>query len=241
MPLRLRKQFQNILNLRGKNRRSDGTSQNAHSCAIHGFLRCREALRLFLEHRPSPNITGIRRRFRAVWIVQIENRSLRKRIRRAKARWMIGIAFNFRRAPFVAFHENADRIGTEGHHRRILLRLAQNQSIGLFDIWNDVLFGSSAATSHSGQRHRSSHQLQEVAAVNGFIPFGGSARKFTMQQILKVRIAGKFFNRTPVLLARAAFRLGVGRGQIQRIFAHFALSRGRRVIVRVFRVCTYKP
>ena len=154
---------------------------------------------------------------------------------------MIGIALNFRRAPFVAFHENADRIGTEGHHRRILLRLAQNQSVGLSYIWNDVLFGSSAATGHSGQRHRSSHQLQEVAAVNRFIPFGGSAGKFTVQQILKMRIAGELFDRTPVLLARAAFRLCVGCGQVQRIFAHFALFRGWRVIVRVFRLCTYKP
>ena len=107
---------------------------------------------------------------------------------------MIRIAFNLRRAPFVAFNKNSHRVGAERHHRRVLLRLAENQSVRLLYIGNDVLFGSPSASGHSGQRHRSSHQFQEVAAINGFIPFGGSAGKFTVQKILKMRIAGKFFN-----------------------------------------------
>src|SRR2546430_11788665 len=40
-------------------------------------------------------------------------------VRRAKARRMVGVAFDFRWAPFVAFHQQADGIGTKRHRRGI--------------------------------------------------------------------------------------------------------------------------
>ena len=95
---------------------------------------------------------------------------------------MIRVAFDFRWAPFVAFHQQADGIGAKRHRRGIKLRLAESHPIGLLDVRYDNLFRSAAATGKTGKRQRSRHQLQEIAAVDGVVPFRRRlAGKFTMQ------------------------------------------------------------
>src|SRR5262249_59705320 len=69
VPLCLWEKLQYRLNLSGKRRRRNRPRQNPHSHAIHGFLRSRQALRFFLESRPSANVTGKSRWFLPVRIV----------------------------------------------------------------------------------------------------------------------------------------------------------------------------
>src|SRR5438552_15095477 len=106
---------------------------------------------------------------------------------------MIRVAFDFRWASFVAFHQQADGIGTKRHRRGIKLRLAEGHSIGLLHIRYDDLLRRPPATGKTGKRQRSRHQLQEIAAVDGVVPSRRRLEgKCTMQYCLELRITGEF-------------------------------------------------
>ncbi len=145
MPFGFREKRQERLNLRGKRRRSDNAGQDAETRAARGSRRCRNGLRTFHKQRPGLDFPELGDRLRAIRIVKIQDRSLREHVRRAKARRVIGIAFDLRRSPFVAFHKQTNRIRAKRHRRGIELRLAESQSVGLLDVRHDVLFWSPAA------------------------------------------------------------------------------------------------
>ncbi len=97
VPFRLRIERQNRLNLRRKGRRSDDSRENAESFASGGPERYRQRLRRVQELRPGLDLPGFGDGLRAIGIVQIQDGSLRKCVRRAQTRRMVGIALDLRR------------------------------------------------------------------------------------------------------------------------------------------------
>src|SRR6267378_2230160 len=142
VPFGFRKKGQQRLNLSGKRRRSDNSGQDAETRAVRAFHLRRECLRAFHKQRPRLDFPKFRDRLRAIRIVKIQDRCLRKHVCRTKAGWMVGIAFDFGWSPLVAFHEQADRVRSKRHGRGIKLRLAESQSIGLLDVRHNILLWS---------------------------------------------------------------------------------------------------
>jgi len=190
-------------------------------------------LRALHKQRPRLDFAVLRHRLRAIRVVEIQYRSLRKDVRRAKAGRMIGVPFDFRRAPLVAFHEQPDGVCTKRHRRGIKLRLAESQSIGLLDVRHDVLFRRAAAAGEARESKRCRHQLQEIAPVDAVVPFRrGLAGEFAVKQLCKLRIARKLLERPPVLLARFRLELGADSSQIHRAFVQLHIC-GRIVVLAV--------
>ena len=145
---------------------------------------------------------------------------------------MIRVAFDFRRATFMAFHEQADGIRTKRHGRGIKLWLAGDQSIGLLDVRYDVLFRCATAAGEACKRQRCRHQLQEIAPVDGVIPLRRRLSwKFAMQQLFKLRITGELLERAPILLAGFRLQPCTHRGQIQRAFIQLCIFTRPSMIV----------
>ena len=107
---------------------------------------------------------------------------------------MVGVPFNFGRAPLMTLDEQTHGIGSKRHGRRIKPGLSLNQAIRLLDVGNDILFRRATASGQTSQRQRGSHELQEIAAVHRIVPFRGRlAGKFAVEQVFKARIARQFF------------------------------------------------
>ena len=157
VPLCLRIHRKQLLHLRVQRGGSHRAGQNAESRAIGGFRIGRKTLRGIEKRGPGINFAGMLHRLRAVWIVQIQDRSLHQRAGGTHAGGMIGIAFEFRGPPFMAFHQNANRRGAKRHGSGIKIRPAQNEAIGLFHIRNDVIDVWTSAARKSRQRQRRAH------------------------------------------------------------------------------------
>ena len=171
MPFGLGKKRQKRLNLRGERWRSNNSGQDAEARSIVGLhLRC-ECLRAFHKQRPRLDFAKFGHRLRAIRIVKIQDRSLREHIRGPKARRMIGVAFDLGRTTFVAFHQQTDRVCAKRHRRGIELWLPEGHPIGLLDVRHDVLLRSAAAPGKARKCQRCRHQLQEIAPVDGVVPF----------------------------------------------------------------------
>ena len=80
-------------------------------------------------------------------------------------------------------------------------------------------FVGAAASRQACQRQRRTHQLQEIAAVDGIIPFRSLARKFAVQQSLKMRIIRQLFQRAPILFAGFFLQFFADSGEVQLVFA----------------------
>ncbi len=159
---------------------------------------------------------------------------------------MIGIAGNVGRPAFVAFHQQPVGVRPEGHHRRKKQRLAQDHAVRLLHVRHDIRLHVRFAPGKPRERQRRRHQLQEIAPVDGFIPFRSLPRKFAMQQLLEVRIFRQLFQGAPILLAALGLQLGPHGRQIQRpiggrqifglVFVRVRVMRMRAVRVRAVRV-----
>src|SRR5262245_13041929 len=166
MPFRLRIERENRLQLRSQRRRIDDSRENAEALAARGAKRCGLRLRGVQKLRPSLNLSGLRDRLCAIGIVKIQDGSLREHVGRAEARRMVGIPFDFRQPSFIALDQQADRVRPKRHRHSIKLWLAEDHSIRLLDVRNDVLLGGLPASRKPGKRERRSHELQKVASVD---------------------------------------------------------------------------
>ena len=140
---------------------------------------------------------------------------------------MIGIPSDIGGPAFVAFHQYADGVRAERHGGGVKLRLAQNQPVRLFHIRNNVVFRGFAAARQTRKRQRSGHQLQEIAAIDGIIPFRSLTRKFAMEQLFKLRVFRELFQRPPILFAGFVRQLRAHRRQIQRLVLKRCCPRSR--------------
>src|SRR5215472_1121955 len=158
MPFRQGIKGQNILQIRGERGRVDDSREDAEPLASRGPQRARERLRRVQELRPGLNLAGFGYRLRAIGIVKVQDGSLRKRIRSAKARRMVGIPFDLGWSPFMTLHEQANGVGAERHGGRIELRLTGSYTIGLLDVRNDILFRRTSAAGKARERQGRGHQ-----------------------------------------------------------------------------------
>src|SRR5262249_57153184 len=104
MPLRLRVSLQKRLQLVVEGWRGDCLGKNANPGTLQSFLNIQRAADCVKKLAPGAHITHEANGLRAVWVIQIKNGSLSKRIRPAQARrvqrisfdlgWPIGMAFD---------------------------------------------------------------------------------------------------------------------------------------------------
>lgn len=132
---------------------------------------------------------------------------------------MIGIAFDFGGTSFVAFHEDANRIGAKRHGGGIEIWFTKHHAVRLLHIRHDVRFIGAAAARQACKRQRCTHQLQEIAAIDGIIPFRSLARKFAVEQILEMGVIRKLFQCAPVLFAGFVLQFFADSGEVQGVFA----------------------
>src|SRR3989442_2021859 len=212
VPFCLRIKRQNRLNLRRESRRSDDSGENAECFARGGPERYRQRLRRVQKLRPGLDLPSFGDGLRAVGIVKVQDGSLRERVRRAQTRGMVGIALDLRRPPFMAFHQQTNRVSPKWHGGSIKPRLAQDNAVRLLDLGDDVLFRRPPATTKTLKSQRRSHQLQEIAPVYRFVPLRRRlTREFFVEQFLKVRIVRKLFKAAPILLPGFRLQLGAHR------------------------------
>ncbi len=90
---------------------------------------------------------------RAVWIVQVKQRSLRKGIGTAAVIRMLGVAVDLDGPELVALYQQRHAAGAERMRRGKIHRLAKHQILWLPDVRIDRFFRLLGATRHSRQRH----------------------------------------------------------------------------------------
>ena len=138
-PLRLRILRQKTAYLRGQGRRRNRFRQNPDAGALTGFLHLERILECGRERAEGTDVAEIGDVARPVRIVEAENRGLREQIRRAAARWMIGVAFDLRRAALMAFDEQPDAGAVHRHRGREEQRFARDFFLGLAHVGHDLL------------------------------------------------------------------------------------------------------
>jgi len=138
---------------------------------------------------------------------------------------MVGIAFDFRRTAFVAFHQQADRVRAKRHGRGIKLRLAESQSIGLLNVRHNILLWRAPTAGKGPQKPatRPSTSGNRAGRRRRPIPKAPAA-EIRGATILQIGITGEFLERSPVLLSGFRLELGAHRGQIHGVFVQLRLS-----------------
>ena len=112
---------------------------------------------------------------------------------------MIGIALDLRRPSHMTLDKNAGGRSPERHRAGEEERLAGDEILRLIDVGDD-LFRRPIARRHAGQRHRSAHQLHEVAAIHPPLQRQRLLRKLLSHHFLEVVVARKLLERAPVFL-----------------------------------------
>ena len=147
---------------------------------------------------------------RAVRIVQIQQRRLRKRIRLALRHRVLRIALQLDRPERIRLHQHRNRARRERIRRRKVHRLAENQVLGLLDVREDRLVRLLRATRQSSQRQRSAHHLQEPAPAHRIDPLVRSSLPWELlaHQLLELRRIRQLIQVLPEATPRLAIQLG---------------------------------
>ncbi len=186
IPLGLRKLLLDRLHLRGKRRRSRGTGQEAHTCALKISVGLEITAHRTQKIAPRGGLAHVRDRGRPVGIIEIQNGGLGEDVGCAHAARVLRIAFNLGRTIFVRFYQQRDRVSGKRHGRGIKHRLARNQFFRLADVREDLLQRLLGASGQSGERHGRACQLEETAARDRINPLGSVAGKFAFQHLAEL-------------------------------------------------------
>src|SRR5262249_23471982 len=154
--------------------------QDAETFAAGGFYVAGQCLRGIEESRPGADFAVELHGLGAVRVVQTEDGSLSEGVGRPETRRVIRITFNFGGTAFVAFHEQANRIATEGHGRSVKRRAAEDHAVRLLHVGNNVVFVGTAAAREAGERERRTHELEKFAPINRFIPLRSMTRELAV-------------------------------------------------------------
>ena len=129
VPFRLRQRFRQRRDLRDQSRRGDAACEQRKSCALFRARLSEPRLQRRLERRPGLDAAVAIRRFRAVGIVERQNRRFGKDIGRAEACRMPWIAIDLDRPALQGRHDDAAAIAVErqrgGKAQRQTRRLAR--------------------------------------------------------------------------------------------------------------------
>ncbi len=213
--LRLRISRLHLLPLRRQRRRRNRLAQEINSLSAIGLLR-RSRKRL-LKLTPARNLSAIQHMLRAVRIVQIQQRRLRKRIRLALRHRMLRIALHLDRPERIRLHQHRNRARRERIRRRKVHRLAQNQILRLLDIRKDRLIRLLRATRQPSQRQRRAHHLQKAAPAHRIDPLARTRlpRKLLAHQLVERRRLGQLIQVLPEAPPRLAVQLRADLSQRQ--------------------------
>ena len=162
MPARRRISGEHLANLCGQRGRVDRLGQDAQPRALERRLRSKRRPDRTQKRRPGTDVADVGQGLRPIGIVEAENRRLRKHVRGAKAARVQRVAFDLRRAPFVALDEQANRRPAQRHRGREKQRPARDQLFRLTDVRNDLLERLACAGRDARERHRCAHQLEEL-------------------------------------------------------------------------------
>ena len=202
--LRLRPRGLRRLPVPRQRRRSNGRAQEIDTSAIFALDKLfPQSLR---KLGPLAILAAIQDMLRAIRIVQVKQRPLRKRIRRSVVIRVLGIAIHLDGTELIALHQQRHRTRHKRVCRSKIHRLAKNQVFRRLDVGINRLVGLLGATGQSCQRQRSAHQLHESAPRNRIDPLLRRAWKLLLHSRLKLRCIGQFVHRPPVLLALHALQ-----------------------------------
>ena len=211
--LRLRKLRLHLLPLRRQRRRCNRLAQEVNARAVLARLhRLRERL---LEVRELAPLPAIQHLFRAVRIVQIQQRRLRHRIRLALRHRVVRVAVHLDRAERVRLHQHRNRARRERKRRRKIHRLAQDQVLGRLHVRKNRLVRLLGAPGQPGERQRSSHHLQEAAPAHRIHPLTRLPRELPLQQLVEPRRLRQIVQVLPETLAALTLQLRPHLGQRQ--------------------------
>ena len=188
--------------------RRDRPGQEAEASPLTTLLGGQRRLRGRQEVAPRPHFTAKRDGLRAIGIVQIENRGLREAVGAAKARRVLGIAFDLGRPPHVALDEHRVRVTAVSDRARKEERTPGNDVFRLPDVGNDLFFRLTGAGADASQRQRRAHQLQEIASPLGIVPLRRLLRELSVQVVAEFRRIGQLAEAAPVQAALGAGKTG---------------------------------
>src|SRR6267142_1860274 len=110
---------------------------------------------------------------------------------------MVRISLKLRGTSFVASGQQRRRDSTERRSGGVEECPSGNNVLRLPDIRNNFFRILKYAAAHTGQRKRSSHQLQKRAAFDRIIPLFGMLRVFAFDKLAKLRRVGQLLETAP--------------------------------------------
>ena len=133
---------------------------------------------------PSTDASVEYHRLRTVRIPEIQDRSLAEDIRRAEASRVLRVSFDLGRPARVALDKDARGDSGLKQRRGVEERPAGKNLLGWADVRDDLLGGELRARAEPRQGSGSSHQLQDVAAIDLVVAFSRDGRKFVFTKFL---------------------------------------------------------
>src|SRR5262249_15434966 len=209
MPLRLREELLDGLQLRTQRRRADRSRQEAKTGAAVALVVSDALLHLNHELAPGLLFAHVSDYVGAVGIVEVVDGSLSEEVGGAEAAAMLGIALDLGGTKLMGLDQQRMGVSGEGHRRCVKDRLAGYQFLRLANIRKDLLQRLLGASGQTGQRHGRAGQLQEAAPGNRINPFRMLPRNLALQQLAKgsLMLAGQLFQGPPVLRSGGAGKL----------------------------------
>jgi hypothetical protein len=229
-PPRPRVRGEHLLDLGRQGRRGDRFGQDPQARALGDRLRGQPRAHRRDEGTPRSNLAQLHHRSRAIGVVQRQHRGLRIQIGRAEAAGVIGIAFDLRRAPLVAFDEQPGRHAAERHRGRVVLRSTRDLVFRLPHVRHDQLGGLRRARGpDAGQRERRAHQLEKGSPADRVEPLRRVLRKFAVEVFLELRCIGHGLETAPIRLPAGPAHPLADLGQIRcpRLLHWFLQSKNR--------------
>ncbi len=213
VPARGGKLGQQLLNLPGERRRGHVLGQQRQPGTTAGHLRVERGAHCLEERRVRRGLPVLGHHPSPIGVVEVQDFGLHEDVRRAEARGVARVALDLRGASLVRLDEHADADTAELHRGRVRQRFARNDLLGHRHVGHDRLFGKAAATRQAGERHRSAHQLEEVAPVEA--QQRRTPRKLVFEERLEVGGVRNLFKAAPIALAGFALQAFPNRGQIE--------------------------
>ena len=128
--------------------------------AVSPFVRARPLRPARDERGPARRLAAPPHGRGAVGVVEVEDRRLHARARRAAARRVQLVALDLRGPPLVALDDESPRAGGAGHRRGVAAGDARNDLLRSLDVGDDVGLGPAAR----GERSRRAEQRDHVPA-----------------------------------------------------------------------------
>ena len=179
--------------------------------------RADEPVERLLKRRRVGLFALFHKKARAIRVVEIKHGRLRVHVGRALAHRMLRIALDFRRATIMRHRHQRGIAPARRPRRGVKDRLARDRPLHAAREWHQMLLRPAAPReTQPRQRHRGTHELEEIAARNlAPLHLRRALRKLPRQPAAELRRIAELPERAPVLAARRGLR-----GMLEDSFAH---------------------